>query len=74
MHNPYADFLDLLPKRPRMVGVVEVMDGDMATVVLEGGGGRVQALGTAQAGDRVFVRDGAIEGAAPDLVYVQGEA
>ena len=73
MLNPYADFLDLLPKRPRMVGVVEVMDGDMATGVLEGGGGRVQALGTAQAGDRVFVRDGAIEGAAPDLDYVQGE-
>ena len=72
--NPYAVFLDLLPKTPRMVGVVDVIDGDVATVVLEGGGGRIQAIGKAQVGDRVFVRDGAIEGSAPELVYVQGEA
>lgn len=72
--NPYAVFLDLLPKRPRLVGVVDVMDGDVATVVLEGGGGRVQAIGKAQAGDRVFVRDGVIEGAASALTYVEGEA
>jgi hypothetical protein len=72
--NPYAVFLDLLPKRPRLVGVVDVIDGDVATVVLEGGGGRIQAVGKAQAGDRVFVRDGLIEGEAPSLVYVEGEA
>lgn len=73
MLNPYSVFLDLLPKRPRVVGVVDYMDGDIASIVLEGGGGRIQAIGKAVAGDRVFVRDGAIEGAAPDLVYVQGE-
>lgn len=74
MLNPYAVFLSLLPKRPRVVGQVEQASGDLATVVLEGGGGRIQAIGKTQPGQRVYVRDGMIEGEAPALTYVEGEA
>lgn len=74
MLNPYVALLDLLPKRPRLVGVVEQISGGVATVVLEGGGGRIQAVGQSEAGQRVYVRDGLIEGAAPSLTYVEGEA
>lgn len=74
MLNPYAVLLDLLPKRPRNVGVVEYVAGDVATIILEGGGGVVHALGKTEAGKRVYVRDGQIEGEAPNLTYVEGEA
>ena len=44
----------------------------VATVDLPGGG-RLQARGDAQAGQRVFVRNGVIEGEAPNLTYTEGE-
>lgn len=66
MRNVYQTFLDLLPARPLQVGTVTQVAGDLATVQLPGGG-IVQARGQASAGQRVFVRDGVIEGAAPDL-------
>lgn len=73
LRNPFRQFLDLLPKRPRLVGTVTAVDGDVATITLPGGG-RTQALGQATVDQRVFVRDGVIEGEAPTLDYVEGEA
>ena len=66
MRNPYRQLLEILPQRPLQVGnVMQVTDG---TAVVElPGGGRLTARGAATLGQRVFVRDGAIEGAAPDL-------
>jgi hypothetical protein len=37
------------------------------------GGGKLQARGETTPGQRVFVRDGAIEGPAPELTYTDGE-
>ena len=48
------------------------VDGDTATITLPGGG-VLQARGQATVGQRVFVRDGVIEGEAPALTYVEGE-
>jgi len=45
------------------------ISGEVAAVELPGGG-RLQARGQATVGQRVFVRDGVIEGAAPDLPVV----
>ena len=73
MRNLYREFLDLLPPRVRVVGTVVAISGGVATVELPGGG-RLQALGAAAVSDRVFVRDGQIEGPAPNLTYVEGEA
>ena len=73
MPNIYRQFLDLLPKRPLEVGDVLALDAGMATITLPGGG-VIQARGQAAVGQRVFVRDGVIEGSAPTLTYVEGEA
>lgn len=73
LRNPYRQFLDLMPKRPLQVGTVSAVAGGVATITLPGGG-VLQARGEATAGQRVFVRDGVIEGEAPNLTYVTGEA
>jgi hypothetical protein len=67
--NPYARLLGLLPTRPLLVGeVLSVTDG-VAVIGLPGGGTE-RARGAATAGQRVFFRDGAIEGLAPALTVV----
>lgn len=66
MANIFRAFLGLLPARPLQVGTVLAVDGGLATVELPGGG-RLQARGQATADQRVFVRDGVIEGVAPNL-------
>ncbi|MDH6185289.1 hypothetical protein [Polaromonas sp. CG_23.6] len=66
MSNLFKAFLDLLPDRPLLVGTVLSVANSIARVELPGGG-MVQAHGQATAGQRVFVRDGQIEGLAPGL-------
>lgn len=73
MFNLYRQFVDLMPGRPLEVGDVTEAGGGLATVTLPGGG-VVKVRGAAQVGQRVFVRDGLIEGLAPALTYVEGEA
>jgi hypothetical protein len=66
MTNPYARLLALLPTRPLLVGEVIDVVGGVATIEMPGGG-RDFARGEAVVGQRVFFRDGNIEGAAPVL-------
>ncbi len=70
--NPFKRWQDLQPKRLRQVGEVIHMAGDVATIELPSGA-RVQAIGKAGIGDRVYIRDGLIEGEAPMLTYISGE-
>lgn len=64
--NPFKRLLALIPAPPLQAGdVVEIADG-MATIELPGGG-LIRARGDAAVSDRVFVRNGLIEGPAPDL-------
>lgn len=69
MSNLYHQFLALLPPRPLQVGTVSAVAGQLCTVQLPGGG-VLQARGDAAVSDRVFVRDGLIEGLAPALTVV----
>ena len=69
MRNPYRVLLDLLPQTPLQVGDVAAVDNGVATITLPGGG-TTNARGEAQVGERVFFRDGVIEGAAPALPVV----
>ena len=69
MSNLYHQFLALLPPRPLQVGTVTAVAGQLCTVQLPGGG-VLQARGDATVSDRVFVRDGLIEGLAPALTVV----
>ena len=73
LRNPYRVFIDLLPARPLQVGTVSAVAGGVATITMPGGG-TLQARGQATVGQRVFVRDGVIEGEAPTLTYVECEA
>jgi hypothetical protein len=66
MRNLFKLFEALLPQTPLQVGDVTAVVGGVATVTLPGGG-TIQARGDGQLGQRVFVRDGAIEGLAPSL-------
>jgi hypothetical protein len=70
MPNLYKQFMDLQSPKPLRWDGRFVVNG-VATIDLPGGG-RLQARGPAQAGQRVFVRDGAIEGEAPSLTYAEG--
>lgn len=71
--NLFKQFLDLIPPRPLEVGTVQsIISNGIANIELPGGG-VLQARGEAVQGQRVFVRDGVIEGSAPDLDYIEGE-
>ena len=72
MPNAYREFMALMPDQPLEVGEVTAIAGGVATVTLPGGG-VVQARGTATVGQRVFVRNGAIEGEASTPTYVSAE-
>lgn len=66
MTNLFKRFQKLLPNPPRRVGdVIAYADG--VAEIEEAGGGRARALGDVSVGDRVYFRDGVIEGPAPDL-------
>jgi hypothetical protein len=64
--NLFSQFRSLLPQTPLLVGTVVSVTSGVATVELPGGG-RLQARGSATAGQKVFVRDHLIEGIAPNL-------
>lgn len=65
-YNPYAKLKSILPDPPLLVGDVVAFDNGTATIEVAGGN-QVQARGDVNVGDRVFFRNGNIEGPAPDL-------
>ncbi len=66
MPNLFQQFLDLIPDPALQVGTVTAVANEIATVELPGGG-TLRARGAATVSQKVFVRDGVIEGDAPDL-------
>lgn len=66
MHNVYEQFRQLLPDPPLQAGTVSEVGSGVVTVQLPGGG-LVRARGSAELGQKVFVRDGMIEAIAPSL-------
>lgn len=70
--NAWREFEALNPPAPLLVGDVAGISGGVATITLPGGG-VLRARGEATVGQRVYVRDGVIEGPAPALTYVTGE-
>lgn len=67
--NPYRVFKEIFPDQPLQVGTVTAFSAGVATVTLPGGG-VLQARGAATVDTQVWVRDGAIEGEAPELPLV----
>lgn len=70
--NLFKRFLDLVPKSPLRVGVVTAIDGTSVRIE-EMGGGDVTVRGEAALGERVYFRNGVIEGTAPNLPFVTVE-
>lgn len=66
MHNLYEQFRQLLPDPPLQAGVV-IEDGSGVVTVQLPGGGVLRARGSAEVGQRVFLRDGVVEAIAPSL-------
>lgn len=64
--NLYRLFRDLMPTAPLLVGDVVAFTDGVAVIELPDGT-HMQARGEVTIGDRVFFRDGVIEGPAPDL-------
>ena len=69
MANLLKEFQSLLPGAPLLAGEVTAIDNGIATIELPDGS-TLTARGNATIGQRVFVRDGAIEGQAPSLTTV----
>lgn len=68
MSNPYKRLIALLPNTPLLVGEVVAYADGVATIELPGGG-LMNARGDAAVSDRVFFRDGVIEGPAPAVTF-----
>ncbi len=66
MSNLFKSFQRLVPTFPLRVGVVLSAD-DTSAVVEEVGGAQLRVIGTATAGRRVYFRNNAIVGDAPQL-------
>lgn len=66
MTNPFKLLKSLLPDPPLLVGDVLAVSNGTATIELPDGSW-VQARGDVTVDDRVFFRDGVIEGPAPSL-------
>lgn len=66
MHNLYEQFRQLMPEPPLQAGTVVGVGSGVVTVALPGGG-LLKARGNANVGQKVFVRDDAVEGIAPSL-------
>ena len=73
--NPYSVFLDLVPPKRLLIATVTGIDGDVARLVLPGGGVlTARGVGQRAIGAEVYVRDGVIEGdASADMPLVQVE-
>ena len=70
--NLWKAFSDLVARPRLQVATVLSVSGGIARVQFPGGG-ELLARGEAQVGEKVFVRDGVIEGAAPSLPLFQIE-
>ena len=66
MRNLYEQFRQLIPEPPLQAGTVIDVGSGVVAVALPGGG-LIRARGNAAVGQKVFVRDDAVEGIAPSL-------
>lgn len=74
MSNPFIQFLDLIPKTPRQVAtIVSGADGFYTAQLLTGQLIQVKSQSTFNLNTKVFVKDGIIETAAPDLPFIEIE-
>lgn len=71
MSNLYRALLDLLPQSPLQTATVIAVDNSANTSLVQWDGGSTQSVRgvSVPVGGRAFIRDGAIESTAPNLVF-----
>lgn len=68
MANPYKLLKQLLPDAPLLIGTVDAhIGGDQSAITLMGGGQIVARGQSVAVGQKAFVRNGIVEGQAPNL-------
>lgn len=73
--NLWARFRRLIAESPTVIVTVTTVGADGTSLVTTAGGGTMRVIGTeVAAGNKAFVRDGAIIGPAPNLPYYELEA
>ncbi len=70
MTNLWRQFSALLPESPLLIGTVVTQHSDDTVTVELLDGGLLRVSGSSSVGDRVFVREGQVEGVAPTLPSV----
>lgn len=68
-YNLYKRLRSLLPESPLLIGTVTGINATEVYLTLPDGSS-LKARGEATVGQKVYVRDGLIEGLAPDLTVV----
>ncbi len=68
--NLYRALRELMPEPPLLVATVTAINADQTRTVEFPGGGTQRVRGDAAVSDRVFVRNGVIEGPAPALTLL----
>lgn len=69
MSNFFKDLKAVLDPDRVQIGEVAAYENGVATLTLPGGG-QMRARGQASVGGKVFVKDGVIQGPAPDLPVI----
>lgn len=69
LRNPIRALLDLIPQPALQIGTVTSVSDGSVKVTLPGGGTLI-ARGTAEVGDKVYVRGDVVEGVAPALPII----
>lgn len=70
--NFYSRLRNLFPEARLQVGTVSAVGADSVSVTLPDGS-MLRARGSASVGETVYVRDGIVEGSAPDLPIIEIE-
>jgi hypothetical protein len=71
--NLWSNFQSLIPKAPLLVGEVIGVNSNGTCSVTMPGGGNMRVIGASTVGKKVFIKDGVIQGEAPDLDYYELE-
>lgn len=66
MSNLYVALKNLFPEQPLEIATIVAISGQILTVELPGGQ-QLRVRGTGAINSKVFVRDGVVESAAPNL-------
>ena len=73
MPNIFAKFQQLIPSSPTVVGTVSHLHTNGTCSVTMPGDGTMRVIGEVAVGKKVFIKEGVVQGEAPDLPFYELE-